>query len=486
MEKKEKKTEGEKLSFKAKKRLSSAALTALVLAAAILLNALAIILTDKFSVFTADITSGSTYNIDQQSRELVHSIDKDVTIRFLSSKNTYQTFDNYFRQAVSVAEQLARESGGHVKVEYTDLVQNPNLQSKYPDVRLTTTDVIVSCGEKYNILAKEDMYEFESYASDYQYITASNAEQTIDEAILKVTSDISTKVVLVTDNSGDDFDYFRSVLKANNYDPVDITIEKDEIPSDAGTVILLAPSEDYSKDAVEKLAKFLNNDGQFGKGMIAIPFRQKSETPNIDELLSVYGLKFLSGLAFDMDTNRLMSTSYYMGILSLFASRQYTDGFTAETNPVLVSLARPVVSANDELYTPLLKLSSKSGFCDYDAEEETWSMTDAVVGSMVVMASGSAGDEDVTSTVVAAGSSQMFGEAYLQSQYSNQKYILQMMAGLNHREEKGITLEKKVITDYDITISQSAKITLGVILFAIVPSVIIAAGFVVWILRRRK
>lgn len=474
------------MSPKEKRALSSVAITALVLVAVILLNILGTILTDKFSVFTADITSNSSFNISAESRRLAQGTGKKVTISFLSTKNTYQSYDTYFKQAVSIAEQLSKDSGGMISVEYIDLVQNPTLESKYPDETLTTTDVIVSCGDKYNILSKEDMYEFDIYSSSYQYITSSNAEQALDEAIMKVTSDVVTKVALIINEIGEDFEYFVKVMKANNYEPIDVDIEKDELPEDCNTVILLAPMNDYSEEAVNKLDSFLTNDEKYGRTLISIPYKNKSETPNIDGLMMKYGLAFKSGLVFDMDTNRLLSDNYYAGILTTFASKLYSGKMTGSDYPVLVSFARPVVPVNDETFTPLLKLSDQSGFCDYQESDENWSMQDAVTGNVYVVGQGIYGNEEAVSTVIAAGSSLMFGEAYLQSQYSNQTYILNMLADINGRKDDSITLEKKVITKYDITAPQSTKVVLGVIFYAVIPLLIIISGFIVFFVRRRR
>lgn len=473
-------------SVRSRRRMISLGIIAVVLIAVILLNVLAVILTDRFSVFTADITSNNAFNISEESRKMANKVSKNVEINFLSARNSYRSYDDYFKQAVSVAEQLSMESGGKITVKYTDLVQNPSIESKYPDAKLTATDVIVSCGEKYNVLSKEDMFEFESYSTDYQYISGSNAEQALDEAVMKVTSDVVTKVTMITDSSTDDFGYFRSILKANNYECTDISIEKDDIPADTQILILLAPTEDYSKDAAKKISAFLENDKNYGKNMIAIAYRDHVETPNIDSLLAQYGLAFGDGLVFDMDTERLLGTSYYSDIATKFNSGLYLDGIDENSYPVIISLSKPVISTNDELFTPLLKLSDQSGFCPFDADEDSWSMTDSVTGGMYVAGAGGAGTDKAQSIVVAAGSSLMFGETYLQSQFSNQRYILNMLATFGGRESNSIVLEKKVITQYDITLNRSTNIVIGIIMYAVIPLLIVIAGFTVYFIRRRK
>ena len=80
----------------------------------------------------------------------------------------------------------------------------------------------------------------------------------------------------------------------------------------------------------------------------------------------------------------------------------------------------------------------------------------------------------------------MLSETYLQSQFSNQRYMLNMLATFSGREPDSMVLEKKVITQYDITLSRSTNIVLGIMLYAVLPLLIVAAGFIVYFVRRRK
>lgn len=478
--------EKKSLSRKAKHGIISLAVTCLVVVAVIVINIISVTLTDKYSVFTADITGMQSFNITEQSMKIAQETKKDTKITFLNSKASYESLDPYCKQTSTLANQLAQNSDGKISVEYVDLVKNPSFQNKYPDDNLSTTDVIVSCGDKYKILTKDDLFTFENYSETYQYIKSSQAEQEIDSAILTVTSDVSTKVALVTDNCTDDYSYFKSVLNTNNYEVTELSLLTEDIPADTDMVIVYAPTKDYTYDAVEKLEKFLVNNNRYGKNMLYVSYCKEADTPNIDALIRNFGMKLDDGLAFDLDTSRIFGNNYYDGIACNFASNQYTSSISSNAYPVIVSLSRPVEITNSDVAENLLVLSSQSGYCPFDAKDGEWSMTDSVTGNVGVMAQGTLGNDTGKSTLIVAGSSSMFEKAMLGSSFSNQTYLLNMLADLNGRDNDTLTLEDKVITDYDLQISSQTANIVGVILYAIIPLLILGAGFVVFLMRRNR
>ena len=478
--------EKKSLSRKAKHGIISLAVTCLTVVAVIIINIIASTLTDKYSVLTADITGMQSFNITEQSMKIAKEIKKDTKITFLNSKSSYESLDPYCKQTSTLANQLAQNSDGKISVEYVDLVKNPSFQNNYPDDTLSTTDVIVSCGDKYKILTKDDLFTFENYSDTYQYIKSSQAEQEIDSAILTVTSDVSTKVALVTDNCTDDYSYFKSILNTNNYEITEVSLLTEDIPEDTDMLIVYAPTKDYTYDAVDKIEKFLLNNNRYGKNMLYVSYCKQADTPNIDALIKNFGMELEDGLAFDMDTSRIFGNNYYDGLACDFASKDYTSSISSDDYPVIVSLARPIKITNKDVAENLLTLSASSGYCPFDAKDGEWSMTDAVTGDVAVMARGVLGNDNGKSTLVVAGSSSMFEKAMLGSTFSNQSYIMNMMADLNGREIDTLTLEDKVITDYDLNISsQTANVT-GVILYAVIPLLILGAGFVVFLMRRNR
>ena len=174
-----KKDEG--LSRKNEHRITSVVLTALVLAGVIIINVIASALTERFSALTADITGNGTYNLSDNTYKLLDGMKKKVSITFLTQRKTYEMLDStYYKQMTNLVDRMVQDSNGFVSVKYEDIVSNPNFVNDYPDDNLTTSDVIVKCGKKYNVLHKEDLFNFELMNNQYQYITSSKAESALD------------------------------------------------------------------------------------------------------------------------------------------------------------------------------------------------------------------------------------------------------------------------------------------------------------------
>ncbi len=477
-------------SAKRRHRISSIVLTALVLVGVIVLNVIASTLTDRFSALTADITGSGIFNLTESTRKVIGGVKKKVSITFLAQRKTYEALDTYYKQTTKLVDQMVQDSNGFISAEYVDIVSNPNFVNDYPDDNLSTSDVIIRCGKKYNVLHKEDLFNFDLMNNQYQYITSSKAESAIDTAIVKVTSDRTDEIVLLTDQSTDSYSYLTKVLTANNYDVKAMEIEKADIPDGINTVIVFAPTKDYSTNAIKKLNDFLYNNGDYTKSVIYISYRNKANLPNIDEFLAKYGMAISNGLAFDMDSSRQMSGasaySAYRYIAASFASKLYTDNITASSQTVLSDYARGVAAVNEDITQPLISYSANSGICPFDATDD-WNPQDYIIGNVCIMMQGLTGNDKAQSRVIVSGSTEMWSQTIMESQFVNQEYWLNIVDTLNHREDNSIHLEDKVITDYSLQgISRQTAVVVGIIMFAVIPVLIIGAGVMVHIVRRRK
>ncbi len=473
------------MTRKLKRRIISLAGICLVIIAAVLINVISGVLTDRFSVLTADITSNGSFNISEDTLKIAQTLKKKVSITFLTDKTDYEAYDTYCKQATNIADQLKKNSNGLLTVEYTDLLKNPNIENEYQDETLARTDVIIKCGDKYNVLKVEDMFNFDTYG-EYQYISSSKAESAFDSAILKVTSDVETKIAILTDKSEDNYSTLETVLASNNYVLSPMSIESDEIPDSVDTVIAWAPTEDYSDKAIKKLEKFLENDGKYNKNLIFVAYRYEIECPKITALLAKYGMKLEDGLAFETDSSRMMSQNdSYRNIAAVFDSDQYISNYTDEDLPVLVSMSRAVSITGDNT-EPLVQFSSQSGVCPYSAGED-WNWEDYATGNTTVMAQGLSGSDDGVSRLIFVGSTQMMNDQLTETGFTNRKYLFNILNELSHREDDAVYLENKVITEYDLSsVSTQATTVTGIIIYAVIPVLILGAGLCVFIVRRRK
>ena len=420
------------MNRKMKRGLASLIITVLVIIAVVLANAVASVMTSKLPALTADITGMKNFVINEKTREIVQKLKRKVTISF--------------------------------------------------------TDIIITSGTNRKILRVADMFTFENYSGNLSYIASSKAEQEIDNAVLSVSTSEMIKTAIIIDNASEDRSFFENTLKADGYSVTEIVLSSQIIPEDTQMVVLYTPSKDLSQNAVSKLRAFLENNGNYGKNLlyIASPTDIK-EMPNLDALLLDYGMSVGNGFVFEADGTRINSSSqnYFNGVLCSYASDLYTENISDISRTVIAGYAKPVLIKDPLTAAPLRKYSEYSGIRPFDADEN-WSYKDAIVGNVPILAQGTIIKDDKYSSVIVSGCERIFARSYYGSDYSNRTYLSTMLATVNGRTQELVSIPEKVITAFDIEIDHQTAANLGFIVYAVIPLIILGAGFTVFLMRRNR
>ena len=469
-------------------------ITAVVLVATILLNVVVSLMSDKLPGMSIDLTSKGAFQLSETSIKLAQNVKKDLKITFLDDKQSYRSkasSNTYYAQVMAIAEEYGKYNN-KISAEYVSIVDNPNLENKYPQETLSADNIIVSCGDKYRILDQYDIFNVKSYYSTYSYIASSKAEEAFDGAILAVTSTESTKLAIVEDNSTEDFTYFKNILEQNNYELVSVKLEQEDIPKDAKMLIVFTPEKDFSKTAAKKIRTYLENNKEYGKNMLYIPSSKTYKTPNLDEVLSDWGITVGDGLAYELESSSVYGRNMYDGILCYMGSNAFTSKFDDNSAPVISSYARPITLDSDAETQSLLQYSSKSGVCPSDADD-SYDFTGNAKGNIIIAGYGVNGifandkkSSDKISTVFVFGSSTMFEKTILASTYSDQKYILAMLSESCGRVNQEISVEAKELTQYDVQIDNNSASVIGLVCYVGLPMAVICAGLIVFVKRRNK
>lgn len=469
-------------------------ITAVVLVATILLNVVVSLMSDKLPGMSIDLTSKGAFQLSETSIKLAQNVKTDLKITFLDDKQSYRSkasSNTYYAQVMAIAEEYGKYNN-KISAEYISIVDNPNFENKYPQETLSADNIIVSCGDKYRILDQYDIFNVKSYYSTYSYIASSKAEEAFDGAILAVTSTESTKLAIVEDNSTEDFTYFKNILEQNNYELVSVKLEQEDIPKDAKMLIVFTPEKDFSKTAAKKIRTYLENNKEYGKNMLYIPSSKTYKTPNLDEVLSDWGITVGDGLAYELESSSVYGRNMYDGILCYMGSNAFTSKFDDNSAPVISSYARPITLDSDAETQSLLQYSSKSGVCPSDADD-SYDFTGNAKGNIIIAGYGVNGifandkkSSDKISTVFVFGSSTMFEKTILASTYSDQKYILAMLSESCGRVDQEITVEAKELTQYDVQIDNNSASVIGLVCYVGLPIAVICAGLIVFVKRRNK
>lgn len=510
-EKKDKKIKVKKNHKKLKHGTMATVLTVVFVAVLVLVNVVATSVFERFPL-TIDMTSDDSYTISDETDDYIKNVEKKIKITVLSEESEFTSASKFIRQANEILQNIAK-SNKNITVEYIDLMSNPELKSEYEE-SLSEYDIIVEAGdnhERTTVVHPQDLVKFssdfetsfqqnmgatlETFIEYYGGMTAiksyatgieSNcAEQAFASAILKVTdADPKTVTFLTGRNEIAALSYFQTLLKANGYIVNSVDITTQEIPKETNLVVMGAPSVDYTAKEVEKVSAFLDNGGKLKKNLLYIESVQQGDTPNIDELLEEYGIKFRNEFVYDSNGSNASNGYVFMerandkfmedikdDSLRLFTSI-YTKPITIEFNEKSMKTCEAYVQTSDTGYT-----------MDSKQKELTSGVTvTAAVGSKAVFIDNGA----EYSNLIALGSEYFLDDTVLQmSQYLNRQWILSLVNGVTGKSSD-ITIEPKTVEGslFDLTNTQIRVLEWTFIV--IIPIIVLAIGITVWIKRKNR
>ena len=288
---------------KSAKRLTM--ISALVVAAVIILNILASILGDmrlwyidltqnryQSQIYTMYTLSDECADmIGEEAIPMVEGINAQkvaagedpikVNIVFCADKDLIEN-NTMMRYISYTARALAKEYPDAIDVKYLNITKNPSSVQKYKTTSaatIYTSDVIVEFGTEYLVQGVNSFYYTETgESSPWAY----NGEKKLAAMILAVTR-AEAPICCLTTNHGEsmfdasgavkeEYSTFMKLIRGAGYDPQLINLETDEIPADCRMMISFNPSEDFkafgnlgenNTSEIEKLDKYLDGSNAF-------------------------------------------------------------------------------------------------------------------------------------------------------------------------------------------------------------------------------
>ncbi|MBR1750168.1 MAG: GldG family protein [Ruminococcus sp.] len=487
----------------------------------VLVNVVATKLFERYPI-TIDLTEEKIYSISDESEEYIKGIDMDVMITVCAEENDFTALSTYTQQANEVMKTYSKYND-RIKYQYMDINSNPDFYKDYTD-DVAQYDIIVETNpvgndgkeiKRTKVIGLVDLVEFndeltemfsqygvsvEQYAAQVgndltflsyygNYIESSSAEQAFTSAIMAVTDPEPVTITFLEGREElNELSYFKTLLDANGYTVNSINITTDEISDDTDVLVIPAPKVDYLPEELDKVDKFLLNDGKLGRQLIYVADTGQSDTPNIDEFLKEYGLEIGRGVVCETYAANHVTNSYYT--IATDISEDFTQDMTS-SNPALLMLgSRPVKALYEEdgmIKTfPYVKSTQDAYTMDIQSQE----VLEKGVQNYIVLSSKAAfgveNDDTYYSNVLAIGSANILDDRVLAyDQYQNREYILSVVNGMTGKTQ-GITITPKVISGnlFDINDSQKSRLKWTFIL--IIPGIVLITGLVIWIRRKNK
>lgn len=467
------------------------AFSAIFIAIIIFLNVGLTVLSSKYPL-SLDLTSSKSYQLSSETLKFLNSkVKQPITIKMFATQSQMEGADKqYFGGAIRLIQQYPEHSS-KISIQYIDIEKNPTSAAAYPNENIAQGDVVLSTTssdgkEHYKVLSSSDLTVTETDSSTYQQTVVGNkAEQAIDSAIDYVTSNVHPTIIFTSGHDEKDSSGYQSLLKSANYNVTTTNIAAKDINKSASAIVIADPQSDFTASEIDKIDKFLKNDGKYGKN-IFIYLDPQVDLPKIEEYVSEWGVKVEKGVVYD-NTNSISS------VYNPLASGVDSDitGISSTTNiPTVASLARPLTILFDSKDNRTVKsviTTGESSQLQTDLSAGTASSDKKGPFNVMTLSTWSSSDGAGTtykSNMVVSGSFEILDQNILnQTNLNNSKVLL----GLSNKlmgKQSSISVISKYNATAKLSLTTAQRSVAFVILVVIIPIAILTIGLIQWLRRR--
>lgn len=442
-----------------------------------------------------DLTENKLFDISEESKALIASLQDEVQIHVLAKEADFTGSSTYMAQANAVIRQYDK-LGSTITVDYVNYVADPTFASKYPDAVMSHGDLLVTCGSKHRVIAAKELFNYTYDSKGNSTIASSKADQVLSAALLSVTGGEQVTVNFITGNGEYTMPSFEALLKNNNFEAAAKNLVTEDLDSGCKVAVLISPHSDLSPEVIDKLDKFLYNQGEYGKTLLYTADAEQKPLPNLEAFLKEWGVEIGGGAVFETKETRVFNYHPFYAVAD-YVDETYQGMLRDMTTPMLMPISRPLSVLfdyrNNNSVKVLLEFGKTAAVRPADATD-SFTQADATVRGPIpalVLASYTVKDKETgkaekQSNVLVSGSSGMLDSYSIDnSSLSNSEYLLNVLNTLTDKQET-IKIQSKTITGKELNLSTAAANRLGLIFALLIPLAIIGAGIGIWLYRRHK
>jgi ABC-2 type transport system permease protein len=443
---------------------------------------------------SVDLTTKQTYKLDAKSIKYIKGINQKITINVLATKDKFTTYTD-ITPVVKILDQYSQYNS-NIAINYVDLTKNPTFQKDYPSETLSDFDFVISCGSRYKHLSINDLVETQTDSSTGSTsVTGFTAEQQLDTALLYVTTNDLPVVTFTTGHSEADSTALQALLKKSNYTCETKNLSSDGVNAKAKAIAIVDPTTDFTSAEIAKIDAFLNNNGAEGKNLIVFFDPTKTALPTLEKYVKEWGIEPGTGIIYD-SSNSLNSSVWQ--VLN-GTSDSATVGTLKSNATANLAICRPLnllfSAKGDYTTTSVLSTMNTSKLWNTPTVNETTAASftpssSDKAGPFTVLAKSvkqlSYNNSAVTSNVLVSGSTEAFDDSTLLTQANmiNADIITNAMNKLVGGPTLNMNISSKTTDAATIDLTASQTKFLEVLFMLIIPILVLALGFIIWLRRR--
>jgi ABC-2 type transport system permease protein len=449
-------------------------MTAIVLAILIVVNICASALSTSLTKF--DISSSKLYSITSNTKVVVNSLEKDVTIYWIVQSDEE---DSVIENLLDKYDSLS----SHISVVKKNPDVYPTFAKQYTDETVANNSLVVECGDRYRYIAYSDIYVTDVDVYSYSYTTSFDGEGAITSAIDYVVSDELPQIYCLEGHGESDLPstFSEQIDKANIEVNTLSLLTVDQIPEDASCIVIYAPQSDISQEEKEMLADYVS---QGGKLLVMAGPVEDSSLENLYDILADYNITANEGIVIEADRDHYAFQRPYILIPDMNSS-DITDSLMDENYyPIMpISLGLTVGYSSAEV-TELL-VTSEDSFSKLDGYSlSTYDKEDGDIdGSFAVAVSV---ETDNEGQIIWFASSDFLDDMYnAYSSGANDDLAMNALSALIG-EREALAIRSKSLNYNYLTISYAEGSVLKVWMIGILPLMYLGVGIFVTVYTRSK
>ncbi|MDD7676722.1 MAG: Gldg family protein [Eubacteriales bacterium] len=472
--------------------------SAIVIAVIIIVNLLVNLL--PASITTFDTSANKFYTISDSTQKYLSGLKEDVNIRWIcQGGNTESKLETFLGKYVSLSS--------HLKLNTVDPVKDPSALDKYlteADEQPANYSLIIESNRRYKIIDATELFYYynsmldqsyglgmvpysvyESYYTYFYYAESSGytteqyfyGDDIITKAIEYVTLESIPHVYIMEGHGEQSFsETLLGFISQNNISYEMLTLA-DAVPRDANCVVINTPKFDLTASEASLLRDYLINGGN----LMLITSPENTSFNNLMSIMSDYGLSPVDGIIYEGNASYYKDNAYNIKP-SVDTSHQITSALTKFN--AYMPKAHGISISDDTGGAEVTSLLTTS--------DSAYTMLDGVKGDSGAMSVGAAvskpTDNGNTQIVWYSSSEAFTDETAASSSYGNYYYFFYSLYWMNESYESELaTVEGPSVSEPILDgLTESSVRVWSIVFTVLIPGIILTAGIVVWVKRRKR
>ncbi|NQU99469.1 MAG: GldG family protein [Parcubacteria group bacterium] len=419
-----------------------------------------------------DLTKSKKYSLSDQTKKVLDRVDQDVQITLF-----YQASNPEKANAENLLNEY-KELSGHIQTEFIDPDKNPAEAKKYEVDRYGT--VIFEMGEKKELATMASETEFTS-------------------SILKLTRDEIKKIYFLGGHAEKDiegmdqssYSTVKSSLEKEGYEVAKLSLlTKPEIPEDLSVLVIAGPQKKLLPKEKEVIEKYVDDGGKML--LLVDPKSEVKADTGFSSFVSKWGVH--SDRHVVIDPKLYFWTDPSAPVINAWATHQITEKLSAAFFPGVGEMSAASDAPAEYVVTSLagtspdswLEMSIEKKEVEFNEDKDKKgpiSVAVAVEGTSTSEEESEEANSKNTRLIV-VGDSDFAVDGFADS-LGNQDFFLNSINYLASEEDL-ISIRPKDEEERTVALTggQSKTIFYGTVFG--MPVVVIIAGILVWLRRRKK